>query len=531
MKKIGLLLLALLGIFAFNSPHVWGIDFPAGNIEGTVNWNGSPVYGEGLNNMRVTAQPSYTYSGLNNNGQFYIPDIATGTYTVNLSNGDCGESSKLDETTVTVSAEATELVNFDITEMVGKVIGTITVNGAPSYNVNIYFSTGVACGYGTWVDGSSGQFDFYIQPGTYTATVTGNSGFLGTFDFSVVKSQTTDVDFGTTPAGDNVEVGLSGGLNSIGGLQVTFTAVNTTGNTTVVESGAGPPPPTGYQIVGLAGQPRYWDINTTAIYDGPLTVCIKYDETQVIGPENNLELMHDEGSGLNDITTNIDTLNDIICGETTSLSPFAVVELLQTEPDLDYDGIPDSTDNCPNEFNDDQGDADNDGLGDVCDSCPQDLNNDIDADGICGNIDNCPQISNATQIDHDEDNIGNLCDPDDDNDGWLDESDNCQYDFNQDQADFDRDNIGDVCDNDLDGDNVIDANDRCLETTFGELVNSAGCSIEQICPCDNNWKNYGAYMKCIAHTSEYFVDAELITYEDKDFIVSQAAQSYCGYKK
>ena len=520
-----------LGTFDFsvtagNIIDIGVVNFESGDIEGTVNWNGSPIIS--MNTNISASIPGNSSFPIDYNGQFQFTDISTGTYTVNLYGGMCWD--KLDEATVTVSAGATELANFDITEMVGKVVGTITVNGVPSSGASISVGDDLACGYYSSVDGS-GQFDFYIPPGTYTANVSGMSGFLGTFDFSVVKAQTTDVDFGTTPAGDNVEVGLSGGLDSIGGLQITFTTVNTAGNTTVVESGAGPPPPTGYKIVGLAGQPRYWDINTSAEHEGPLTVCLKYDETQVVGLEVNLKLMHDEGSGLNNITTSIDTLNDIICGETNSLSPFAIVELLQEELDADNDDVPDSIDNCPNEFNDNQEDADNDGLGDVCDSCPHDINNDIDADGICDDIDNCTQIANASQFDFDEDKIGNVCDPDDDNDGWLDETDNCQYDFNQDQADFDKDNIGDVCDNDTDGDDVIDADDKCLETILGIVVNSTGCSIEQICPCNNNWKNHGAYVKCIAHTSENFADAGLITYDDKDFIVSQAAQSYCGYKK
>jgi thrombospondin 2/3/4/5 len=35
--------------------------------------------------------------------------------------------------------------------------------------------------------------------------------------------------------------------------------------------------------------------------------------------------------------------------------------------DTDQDGIPDSDDNCVNDFNPNQGDDDGDGLGDVCD--------------------------------------------------------------------------------------------------------------------------------------------------------------------
>ena len=39
-------------------------------------------------------------------------------------------------------------------------------------------------------------------------------------------------------------------------------------------------------------------------------------------------------------------------------------------PDTDNDGIPDTTDNCPNHANTAQTDADGDGIGDVCDSAP-----------------------------------------------------------------------------------------------------------------------------------------------------------------
>jgi len=39
-------------------------------------------------------------------------------------------------------------------------------------------------------------------------------------------------------------------------------------------------------------------------------------------------------------------------------------------PDTDGDGVPDDTDNCPNDANPNQEDADHDGLGDVCDPTP-----------------------------------------------------------------------------------------------------------------------------------------------------------------
>ena len=64
-------------------------------------------------------------------------------------------------------------------------------------------------------------------------------------------------------------------------------------------------------------------------------------------------------------------------------------------------------------------DSDGDGVPDASDTCPDDGNNDIDGDGICegtgfsppktGDNDNCPTISNASQTDTDGDGFGDLC--------------------------------------------------------------------------------------------------------------------------
>ena len=62
------------------------------------------------------------------------------------------------------------------------------------------------------------------------------------------------------------------------------------------------------------------------------------------------------------------------------------------------------------------------------------------------------------------------------------------------------------------------------------IVNDTGCSIADYCTCENSWKNHGAYVRCVAHTSEDFVAAGLITDSDKDIIVSTAAKSDCGKK-
>jgi len=89
-----------------------------------------------------------------------------------------------------------------------------------------------------------------------------------------------------------------------------------------------------------------------------------------------------------------------------------------------------------------------------------------------------------------------------------------------DQADFDNDSEGDICDDDFDGDGIVDAADACVPTPVGEVVEAGGCSIGEICPCENNWKNHGAYVRCVAHTSEDFVEEGLISEAEKDDIVS-----------
>ena len=212
---------------------------------------------------------------------------------------------------------------------------------------------------------------------------------------------------------------------------------------------------------------------------------------------------------------------------------------LDPNNDADGDGVCGDVDICP--LGDDSFDLDSDGVPDACDVCPIDPENDADGDGVCGDMDNCPIVANSNQADTDGDGVGDVCDVDNDNDGICDGinavlgicdagPDNCPLEPNADQYDFDNDGAGDVCDLDDDGDGVADNVDSCPSTLPGEIVDATGCSIADVCPCENNWKNHGAYVKCVAHTSEDFVELGLITEEEKDAIVSSAGQSNCGKK-
>ncbi len=62
-----------------------------------------------------------------------------------------------------------------------------------------------------------------------------------------------------------------------------------------------------------------------------------------------------------------------------------------TIADRDGDGVPNTSDNCPDLANPDQGNEDGDAFGDACDPCPIDTNNaDPDRDGVAGICDPHP---------------------------------------------------------------------------------------------------------------------------------------------
>jgi len=166
----------------------------------------------------------------------------------------------------------------------------------------------------------------YARPGNYTARLTITDDDGGT------DTKTFDLSFGNTTSGTNVQVTpVDPTTGAPAPVQLTFGNVSSGGTTTVTSQpvgGGGPPPPSNFRL----GSPAtYYNIQTTASYDGTITVCLSYAGVRY-GNESQLKLLHGVTAANGtvqwvDVTTSLDIANDIICGRVTSLSPFLAAEL------------------------------------------------------------------------------------------------------------------------------------------------------------------------------------------------------------
>jgi hypothetical protein len=116
-----------------------------------------------------------------------------------------------------------------------------------------------------------------------------------------------------TPAGANIRVQLGDSAS------VTFAAVTSSGSTQAVTSDTGTAAPPGLQ---LRQGSLYYDISTTAVFDGGVDVCLGYGGADYTGLAP--RLYHLANGGWEDITTEIDPASLTVCGHADSLSSFVV---------------------------------------------------------------------------------------------------------------------------------------------------------------------------------------------------------------
>lgn len=114
-------------------------------------------------------------------------------------------------------------------------------------------------------------------------------------------------------------------INYVPAITLTFDSVSAAGDTTVIITENGPAPPGGFELVGIDGGTTYIDIETTAIFDDFVEVCIDYSGFSLLIDPANLKLAHIVDGEWVDIT--FSNVNSVICGSTPSFSFFAIVQV------------------------------------------------------------------------------------------------------------------------------------------------------------------------------------------------------------
>lgn len=143
----------------------------------------------------------------------------------------------------------------------------------------------------------------------------GNELSLSTANLTA-RGLPTSLFVGNTPSGNNIVVG------PLSGITLTFVQVITGGQTTVTSSSSGPTPPSGFK---LGTPPTYYTILTTAQFNSPVIICVNYNQIQFKN-EKNLKLFHFENGTWVNTTASLDTTNNIICGQVSFFSEFALLE-------------------------------------------------------------------------------------------------------------------------------------------------------------------------------------------------------------
>lgn len=130
---------------------------------------------------------------------------------------------------------------------------------------------------------------------------------------------------GFTGRGDNVPALPRDAKTNTTPVTVTFDNVSLSGVTSLKITDQGPASPSGYKMGSPA---RYYDVSTTATFNGEATVCISYDATGLsVQQQELLRVLHYTNGAWEDRTIlPVDTTNKIVCARTTSFSPFAIMQ-------------------------------------------------------------------------------------------------------------------------------------------------------------------------------------------------------------
>ena len=181
-------------------------------------------------------------------------------------------------------------------------------HGTPSYNPQLFRYDS-----GTWVDITTTR-DPQVK-------ICGNTSSLSLF---------ATFPFGNPPVGTNkvTVITPTGSGDNNHDVQIQFSEVLQAGESHATTSTSGIAPPTGFKT---SNPPNFYDIATTATFTPPAQVCVGYDET-TFANESDTQFFHYEAGNWVEITSARNTGDNLICGNTNTLSPFAVFEIDSASP-------------------------------------------------------------------------------------------------------------------------------------------------------------------------------------------------------
>ena len=216
----------------------------------------------------------------------------------------------------------------------GSMISLGTLSGGDSSRATAINNNGQVVGSSRTADGDTHAFIWQNETMTDLGTLGGSDSDAEAINEAgqeVVGSSATTAVWShafiatislNTPAGLDVSVQPVDATSGVAPVTLTFAEITQAGTTSLTTSGTGTPAPNGFE---LGNPPVYYDLNTAAVFVGPVTLCIDYTGIS-FGNESNIELNHYENGAWADRTISLDTQANIICASVPSLSPFAIFE-------------------------------------------------------------------------------------------------------------------------------------------------------------------------------------------------------------
>ena len=257
-----------------------------------------------------------------------VAGLRPGSYYLR-SASEAGTGSSLTELISLTNCVLTDTLSIRGISSAGSLVSEFSLSGTSAKAIAINEDSGLGGSFELRQSGAllaasvDGAISIDLAPGDYSIHPTGPDG---EYIFNISGGGVV-----YTPTGTNVEV-VPETLDEEGQpvegapeVGVVFDSVTEGGETTVTATTEVPEGvPEGFK---LGNPPLYVDIETTATFEGSIMVCIDYSGIDFQGNPNNLKLAHyEDGSWVTLENMTNDTTAQIICGTTTTLSPFTVVE-------------------------------------------------------------------------------------------------------------------------------------------------------------------------------------------------------------